>query len=204
MILFNPPSIPGFTLDTGGIVALSDIKAIVHRTALTGSAAYSDIFFITPGIHRQQDTSKINQGEYPIAGSLSTGHVFQIQNQATVSYLTRVGVPGKLVYLYVSSPSMTMGGFLANGVISFALYLCGIALTIIVAGIMGTVRDWWGLGLLGLLILARLINVVIIKRRTRMGWKRCDEVQASPTEEDLLLVLLGGFKCRATRLTSKL
>ena len=80
MILFNPPSIPGFTLDTGGIVALSDIKAIVHRTALTGSAAYSDIFFITPGIHRQQDTSKINQGEYPIAGSLSTGHVFQIQN----------------------------------------------------------------------------------------------------------------------------
>ena len=113
-------------------------------------------------------------------------------------------MPGKLVYLYVSSPSMTMGGFLANGVISFALYLCGIALTIIVAGIMGTVRDWWGLGLLGLLILARLINVVIIKRRTRMGWKRCDEVQASPTEEDLLLVLLGGFKCRATRLTSKL
>ncbi|KAH0827302.1 hypothetical protein J3R83DRAFT_3925 [Lanmaoa asiatica] len=166
-----------------GLIALANIKTIANRTAFTGTASFLDVLFIAPGIHCQQEVAGINQGEYPTTGALTSGYVFRVENQATVRFLQRVSKAGHLVGISVS-PSVPHG-VVAGGKAS-VLYLCGIALTVAVVTIMGTIHDWWGLGVLGMLMLARLVNVVIIKRRTRTGWKGAPE----PDVHGDLLVLL--------------
>ncbi len=51
------------------------------------------------------------------------------------------------------------------------MYLTCPILTIIVFALLGAIRDWWAVAVLGMLVLARLINVVVIKRRSEEGWK---------------------------------
>ena len=173
--MISTSSITSFKLQASGLVALADIKTIANRTALTGSASYLDILFLAPGIHYQQTSSEINHGEYPTTGALTSGYVFRVENQATVGFLQRVGKTGHLVCVSVSSPSTFRRSIFATGVLSSILYLCGIALTIVTAVLLGIIHDWWGLGVLGLLMLARLLNTVVIRRRSKMGWKGIPE-----------------------------
>ena len=180
--MFDKSSITGVRLQASGLIALADIKTIANRTALTGSASFLDVLFLAPGIHCQQASSEINKGEYPTTGALTTGYVFRVENQATAAFLQRVGSPGHLVNVTVSSP----GTQHHNSVISSILYLCGIALTILTTTLLGIIHDWWGLGVVGMLMLARLLNVVVIKRRSKMGWKGAPE----PDVHGDLLVLL--------------
>jgi len=52
--------------------------------------------------------------------------------------------------------------------------------------VLGYIRDWWGLGVVGMLMLARLINIIVIKRRSRLGWKGALE---PGVKSDLLILL---------------
>ncbi len=56
---------------------------------------------------------------------------------------------------------------------------------IIVLALLGVIGDWWGFGALAMLILARLINVIVIRRRGQQGWKGAIE----EGDGDLLILL---------------
>jgi len=186
--MFSTSAIKGISLEASGLIALADLHSIANRTALTGSSSLLDIFFLAPGIHCQQAADEVNRGEYPTTGAMTSGYVFRIENQATVGYLQRVGRPGHLVNVAVSSlrPSPPRYSLFLIGILASTLYLSGIALTITIVALLVTIHDWWGLGVLGMLMLARLLNVVVIKRRVRIGWKGVSE----PGVHGDLLVLL--------------
>jgi len=166
--MFTKSSLKNIRLDASGLIALADLRTIARRTALTGSSSYLDIFFLAPGIHCQQDASEINRGEYPVAGAMTTGYVFRIENQATVAYLQSVGETGHLTS------------------VGLVFYSSGLVLTANVAALLCAIHDWWALGVIGMLALARLVNVLVIKRRSTMGWKGASE---QGEQGDLLILL---------------
>ncbi|KAJ3553782.1 hypothetical protein NM688_g3434 [Phlebia brevispora] len=100
-MLLHKNSIAGVALDSTGLVALADLSSIKQRTALMGSASITDILFLAPGIHTQQDCTGVNGGELPQAGDMLNDYVFRIENPATVSYLQNIGKPGHLVTVRV-------------------------------------------------------------------------------------------------------
>ncbi|KAF9029057.1 hypothetical protein BDZ89DRAFT_1065749 [Hymenopellis radicata] len=177
-------SITGISLDAAGLVALADLSTISKRTALTGSASVFDILLLAPGIHTQQQASNVNGGELPATGAMTSGYVFRIENQATVYYLQGIGSPGCLVTVYVSqnSDSRLRDAFSLPEM----LYMLPIALTLTSLALLGALHDYWAIGVLLMLIFARFVNMVIIKRRTQMGWKGVKE----PGVVGDLLVLL--------------
>ena len=67
-----------------------------------------------------------------------------------------------------------------------ALYGLGPVLTVLAVVLDYSIGDWWALGVLGMLMVARGCNVVVIKRRSRIGWKGA----AEPGVRGDLLVLL--------------
>ncbi|KAF8242744.1 hypothetical protein K440DRAFT_503927, partial [Wilcoxina mikolae CBS 423.85] len=188
-------SISGISLDATGLVALADLSTIADRTAITGSASFLDILLLAPGIHRQQMASEVNGGELPATAALTSGYIFRIENQATVSFFQRVGKPGHLVNLTIEldpwneNPSLMgklMGFFLNPGPAASALYLVGPLFTLTALNILASIHDWWAMGVIAALITARAINVVVIRRRSEMGWKGAKE----PGVNGDLLVLL--------------
>lgn len=152
-----------------------------------------DMLFIAPGIHCQRDASLINNGENPCAGSTRTGYVFRIENQATVNFLQGVSATGKLTTVTVSrvprGRSLFLDLFNAYPCVS-ALYLLGVALTLIIIALLAAARDWWGLSVLGMLIGARILNVVVIKRRAKEGWKGAREELHPDKRMTKILVVL--------------
>lgn len=185
-------SIRGIELDAAGLVALADLKTIQHRTALTGTASMSDMLFLAPGIHCQQDAEEVNGGEYPMTGQLTGGHyVFRIENQATVFWLQGIGEPGHLVEVEVKNPGTAHAnlrpyGLHRSDVVPSALYAIGVACTVTVISLLGAVHDYWGLGVVLMLAVARIINVIVIKRRSEQGWKGGPP---DNEESDLLVIL---------------
>jgi hypothetical protein len=191
--MFNTSAISGISLDAAGLVALADLATISERTALTGTASFLDILLLAPGIHRQQAASEVNGGELPTTGAMTTGYVFRVENQATVSYLQKIGKPGHLVNVSVAARETASGMAqitrLPNydgGVLPMILYLLPIAATIATIVIMGIIKDYWAVGVILMLILARFINVVVIKRRAKLGWKGISE---KGVKGDLLILL---------------
>ncbi|KAK0200599.1 hypothetical protein DFS33DRAFT_1376101 [Desarmillaria ectypa] len=187
--MFDTSSISGhITLESAGLIALADLSTVAVRTALTGTASYLDVLVLTPGMHQQQSAVKINDGELPNTGSMTNGYVFRVENPATVSYLRHIGRTGKLVTARVSTKpsrdcdpftnpfcdndlSPQNSPFFVAGVRATLLYLMCPILTIIVFALLCIIRDWWAVTVLGMLVLARFINVVVIKRRSQEGWK---------------------------------
>ncbi|PBK88090.1 hypothetical protein ARMGADRAFT_442023 [Armillaria gallica] len=194
--MFNTFSISSpITLEAAGIIALIDFPAVILRTALTGGASFLDALILVPGMDKQQCADEINRGEFPTTGAMNSGYVFRVENPATVSYLQTIGQAGHLVTARVSqNPSQNTDLSIQNrllqslfvaGVPATVLYfLCPIS-TIVVFALLGIIGDWWGFGALGMFVLARLINVVVIKRRSQQGWKGANE----DGEGDLLILL---------------
>ncbi len=171
------------TFEAAGLVALADLSTVAMRTALTGTASYLDTLVLAPGMHQQQSADEVNHGETPQAGAMTTGYTFHIENPATVRYLQTIGRTGHLVTASVSpTPShlsrhnRQIQSFIVAGIPATLLYLLCPVLTISVLAILGAMGDWWGFGVLWMLVLARLINVVVIKRRSRGGWKGAYEI----------------------------
>ncbi|EJD50332.1 hypothetical protein AURDEDRAFT_112078 [Auricularia subglabra TFB-10046 SS5] len=178
-------SITGISLDAAGLVALADLTTINERTALVGNAWYPDVLFLAPGIHMQQDAPNVNNGELPETGAMSSGYVFRIENQATVFYLQRIGRPGHLVEATVTP--VREGDYLRHyPPLGLCLYGAGILLTIVCVVVLGFIRDYWAVGVLGMLACARALNVIVFRRRAVVGWKGARE----PGVEGDLLVLL--------------
>jgi hypothetical protein len=191
--MFTKSSVTSFSLSAAGLVALADLSTIAQRTALKGSASFLDVLFLAPGIHRQNATSNVLGGEFPAAGAMTSGYVFRIENQATVSYLQKVGKPSYLVNVQVTrcdTKSSVVGWLrdllLTEDIAASLLYLFGVALTVVVVALVGVIRDFWAIGVLGLLMLARLLNVIVIKRRSTPGWKGAEE---KGVRGDLLVTL---------------
>ncbi|KAK0200603.1 hypothetical protein DFS33DRAFT_1278012 [Desarmillaria ectypa] len=183
-------------LQAAALFALADLPTVATRTAVTGTASFFDIFLLAPGMHRQQSVDDINHGEFPTTGVMTTGYVFRVENPATVSYLQNIGRTGHLVNARVlPNPSCNeelsylnrhLQSFFVAGVPATLFYTVGPALTGVVVALLGAIRDWWGLGVLGLFMLSRLINVGIIKRRSVKTWKGMPE----PGKNGDLLILL--------------
>lgn len=190
--MFTKASIGGIHLDAAGLVALADLDTIARRTSLIGSASFLDVLYLAPGIHCQQKASEINGGEYPMAGAMHNGYVFRIENPATVSYLQRIGKPGHLTTVAVSEElpmdwAGLIGELLRTEKLATLLFFIGLTANIVVIALLGSIRDWWALGVLGMLMLARLVNVVVIKlRQDKNGFKGAKE---SKQRCDLLVLL---------------
>ena len=178
-------------LEAAGLLALADLRSIARWTTITGSASIIDILFIAPGIHQQQNAPDLSNAEYPPTGALTSGYVFRVENEATVQSLQSIGVPGHLVNVTVDpEPTHWLGTVRAMlnspGSTSLALYLLGPMLTVLALILVCLIGDWWALGILCMLIVARVCNVVVIKRRSRIGWKGA----AEPGVRGDLLILL--------------
>ncbi|KAK0430968.1 hypothetical protein EV421DRAFT_1720949 [Armillaria borealis] len=194
--MFSTSSISGpITFEAAGLLVLADLPAVALRTALTGGASFLDALVLVPGMHKQQCADEINRGEFPTTGAMTSGYVFRVENPATVSYLQSIGQPGCLVTARVEqNPSQNTDLSLQNrvlqswfvaGVQATVLYfLCPIS-TITAFALLGVIGDWWGFGALGMFVLARLINVVVIRRRGQQGWKGAIE----EGDGDLLILL---------------
>ncbi|KAG7443751.1 uncharacterized protein BT62DRAFT_921696 [Guyanagaster necrorhizus] len=185
------------TLEAAGLVALADLSIVAVRTALTGTASPLDVLLLAPGMHQQQSAEEVNRGEFPTTGAITTGYVFRVENPATVSYLQRIGRTGHLVTARVSmNPSRDaslsrydrlLQSLFVTGVPATLLYLLSPVLTVVVLALLGAIQDWWGFWVLGMLIAARVINVIIIRRRSKDSkeWKGAPE----EGEGDLLILL---------------
>ncbi|KAK0436114.1 hypothetical protein EV421DRAFT_1892445 [Armillaria borealis] len=161
-------------LQATGLVALADLRQVTVRTALSGTAWYSDALVLAPGMHQQQSASEINCGEFPITGAMTSGYIFRVENPATVYYLQSIGVTGHLVTAHVDSYKRK------RPLRSF------FALTLIVVVSLALIRDWWALGVLGGFMVSRFINVVVIKLRDENRWKGKKE---SGVQGDLFILL---------------
>ncbi|KAK0444711.1 hypothetical protein EV421DRAFT_1799164 [Armillaria borealis] len=141
--------------------------------ALTGTSSYMDVLFLA--IHFPQEASETNQNEFPISSMTGT-FCFLIENSAIVSYMQSIGRAGHLVTVRVSPDpihntklSLTyrrIQSFFVMGIPATMLYLLGPTLTVIAAVFLGVIQEWWGLGVLALLLLSRGINMVIVSRRS--------------------------------------
>lgn len=246
--MFTKTSIGSIRLSASGLIALADLQTIAIRTVLTGAAHYTDILFLAPGIHRQQNASEVNQGEHPETIMMTNGYKFRIENQATVSFLQRISCTGHLTNVEVKpavevkptvevkpvDTPITTSGRTSSSLVpekadvdsngmpipqlpyntkdlsvnsanlpslylvppinstnhaASALYALGLVLTIIVATLLGIIHDWWALGVMGLLALARTMNVVVIRRRLTRGWRGPKGGKEPGVRGDMLILL---------------
>ena len=187
--------IPGVSLDATGLIALADLTTLAQRTALNGTSSFLDLFVLCPGIHRQQHATDLNGGELPPTAALTTGYVFRVENQATVFYLQKMGVPGHLVTLTVEEEkSKPEGKKTSDGrnirkeavTLASLLFFIPVALTVTALLFVILLEDWWALAVLLTLILARTLNAIVIKRRSVPGWKGVKEPGVTG---DLLILL---------------
>lgn len=186
-------NLSNISLDAAGIVALADLVAVPRRTALTGTSALLDCLVLCPGLHRQQDAPDLSKGEFPICAAMTTGYVFRVENQATVAFLQAVGRTGHLTTLSVSPKAKgrsLAGQMLYDGqnasFLSNLCYLGCVNATVGVTFALAYLRDWWTLLATAILIIARLINVLVLRRRSSQGWKG----EPEPSLKSDLIVLM--------------
>ncbi|KAK4569656.1 hypothetical protein LTR86_003421 [Recurvomyces mirabilis] len=184
-----------FSLDAAGLIVLADINTVARRTVLTGNSTWLDIFVLCPGMHKQQNATDLNRGEYPACAAMTTGYVFRVENPATVCFLQRVGRTGHLMTLNVQElPAMswwqkTMHFFFdlnATSMVSITTYVLATGLTLLALRDVLHLRDVWGCSAILIYILIRAINVYIIRARSRVDWKGAKE----DNEAGSLMILL--------------
>ena len=132
--------------------------------------------------------------EYPPTAALTSGYVFRVENPATVLYLQKVGKTGHLVHLRVSDKSKPQGIWTFWGSwwtpnlspISKVFYLAAVLLNWVVVVYLVLTGDWWALVIVGILMLARLGNIAVVRRRSHPGWHGVPE----PGVQGDLLILL--------------
>jgi hypothetical protein len=181
--------IPGLTLSASGLLALADLSTIAQRTAITGGSSWFDTLVLAPGLHYQQAADELARGTgTPALDALETEdngrtQTYQINNAATVGYLRKVAQPGKFVTLEVGNipPRYRPRKRLTSrqhaavlgvddvpdlGWVSHMLYLITPCITVLSLALMVLLEDWWGLALLCALMFSRILNIIVIKRRS--------------------------------------
>lgn len=173
----------GSAADLLSLITIADFATIEERTLLRGTASWFDALVICPGLHKQQRAPDLSKGEYPACAAMTTGYVFRVENEATVFQLQRLGKPGYLTTLKVSSCAEERrdGWTTASVCYTLTVLLC-ITTWLLIANL----RDWWGLMFLNMLMLARLTNTTVIWNRAALGWKGA----AEPGVQGDLFILL--------------
>ncbi|CAI7671676.1 unnamed protein product [Penicillium viridicatum] len=180
-----------FQLHAPGLVALADLQSIAKWTALNGTSSFVDSLFLVPGIHKQSSAPSLSGGELPLTGALTSGYVFQIENEAMVYFLQSIGKSGNLLNLVVDSPPTTAMEWLgwlfgSPGIIPLFLFAIGQLLTLGVIVKLAYLKEWWSLVIISMWMSARFCNIWSIKRRSHTGWKGKSE----PGLNGDLLILL--------------
>lgn len=184
-------------LNAAAIVALAGLTTIAERTALTGSSDFLECLILCPGLHKQQSATNLNKAEFPATAALTTGYVFRVENSATVHYLQRVGRTGHLTMLNVHAPDpdnpsikgrkgLLVPSRLLSEPLSFLLHLSVLMPTPIAIAVLVNLHDWWACTVIAMLILCRLLNIVVIRRRSSTFWAGASE----PGVRGDLLILL--------------
>ena len=106
-------------------------------------------------------------------------------------YLQKMGVPGHLVTLRVEE--LKSGGRMQElkdmrktATLASLLYISPVLLTLTALVFVILMEDWWTLAVLLILILARTLNAIVVKRRSLPGWKG---VKEPGVKGDLLILL---------------
>lgn len=132
-------------------------------------------------MHRQQEAPQLSNGEYPICAAMTSGYVFRIENQAMVHYLQKVGKTAHLTTLSISGRQHLQEKPPPN-----VSYIVATTLTLATIPILLSMNDGWGVFVIGTLLLVRLINVLVLRRRAQQGWKG----QPEPDQKSDLMVLM--------------
>ena len=175
--LINPnPDLGSVSLDTAGLIAIADLEVITRRTAMVGSASIFDVLVLAPGLHKQQNATELAKGENPPCAALTTGYVFRVENPATVYHLQQIGKTGHLVRLSVKKlPKKHLSyrfGSLRGGLYSSILFfICPLLTIFTLFFLIIALRDVWASCSVSILILARLLNFLVIRKRSEIGWK---------------------------------
>ncbi|CCX15550.1 Similar to hypothetical protein CC1G_03479 [Coprinopsis cinerea okayama7 len=154
--MFEMTDINGLLINAAGLVALAELTTIAERTEIIGSASRLDTLVLAPGIHIK--------GNQPAMAALTTGYVFRVENQAMVSSLKSIGLSKIEQFLW-------RWYCFKCGILTLVLYLICPLLTLGTLSFFVYIKEWWGIGALLALILARLIDVIVIRRRSRPGLK---------------------------------
>ncbi|KAI0385203.1 hypothetical protein F5Y04DRAFT_277269 [Hypomontagnella monticulosa] len=187
----NTP-IPHFTLSASGVIALADLGTIANRTRIVGGSSWLDALLLAPGLHYQQAADAVQDGVEQSSYSaveLYDGRTstYNITNTATRRYLERVGRVGERVTVDVGMMPERRGrgdrrrrrhssgqrGTIWRdtgsdlGWFSHVLYLMSPILTITAFVFMILLQEWWGIASLLALILSRILNIFVIKQRSK-------------------------------------
>lgn len=176
---------PSINLGLVGILALVDLPIVSERTIYRG-ASWTDMFVLCPGMHLQQNASELNHGEYPSTAAMTTGYVFRVENQATVTFLQDIGSTGRLTTVDVTASLKSMNLSRSKSVLGLLLYTCTVILTLAALVHVFILADWWALSALLFLMGSRFINIKIFKDRALTQWHGAKE----PGVDGDLLVLL--------------
>ncbi|VDC00622.1 unnamed protein product [Peniophora sp. CBMAI 1063] len=195
----------GTSLDWVIIIALVLVPAGCRWSALNGASWIADTLVLAPGLLAPQDACAAKRGELPVAGAMHSGLVSRIENPAMVSWLYQISRPGHLVEALVETvgsetpyTTLTYGTTQAVAFrrirlavkeflpLSFIPYVTGILCTITSFVFLSFIGDYWAMGVLSILVVAKGVNVVTSRRRfIRDGGGR-----SSPRVSGDLLVLL--------------
>lgn len=168
------------SLEVAVLIALVDLFTATVRMGLTGTSSFMDILFLA--IHFPQDASETNQNEI-LMSSMTGSFCFLIENSAIVSYLQSIGRTGHIVTVRVFPDPIhdtklplihrRIRSFFVTGIPATLLYLLGPTLTVVTVVFLGAIQEWWGLGVLAMLLLSKGITMVIVSRRsTRREMRR--------------------------------
>ncbi|KUI56046.1 hypothetical protein VP1G_03413 [Cytospora mali] len=188
----NDP-IPNFSLSASGLIILADLSTVARRTALRGGSSWLDFLLLVPGLHYQQAADELAHGE---TAALSAIEVLrdgrpvshQIVNRAVVSYILRSAREGTTVVLDVGEIPVRSRGWRARGPradvyamkgggrrrdlpdlgwAAHLLYLASPVLTCVAAVLIVMLGDFWALAFLIGLMISRILNIFVIKQRSR-------------------------------------
>jgi len=177
--------IPGVSLSAGGLLALADLSTVGMRTVITGGSSWLDTLLLAPGLHYQQAADELarrsSSNAMLSAVEQIRGHqsvTFNINNAATTNYIQRIAKPGETVTLDVGLRlRRSQSGLHATiwavddipdlGWLSHVFYLMSPVLTIAAIILTVLLRDFWALGSLLALMSSRLLNIWVIKQRTK-------------------------------------
>ncbi|MDI1488619.1 MAG: hypothetical protein OHK93_007894 [Ramalina farinacea] len=137
-------------------------------------------------MHLQQSASELNHGEYPATAAMTTGYVFRVENQATVSFLQNIGSTGRLTTVNVRASPKRVNFSDAKSVLGLLLYVCTVLMTLAAVVYALVIADWWVLIAFLCLMVSRFINIKIFKDRAVSQWYGAKE----PGVNGDLLVLL--------------
>jgi hypothetical protein len=153
-----------------GLFTLTPLTTLAQRTAQRGTCPL-DPLVLAPGLHLQPTANDLHKGEYPACAALTSGYVFRVENPATVYFLQCVGRTGCLTNLKVSAQASS-SRFLPtrSEALSSLGYYAAVGCSVFAAQRVYALNDIWGLFFISNLILIRLINFVVLRRRSQPGW----------------------------------